>query len=191
MWAPIALIIMGVRIKIKGRENVIQGASYVVMANHSSYLDIPALMRAMPINLHFIAKKEFKPIPFLGWYLMLADTILIDRKNSVKAKESLVAAAKLVHNGRHVALFPEGTRTKTGEIGAFKKGGFHLAKDADVAIIPVHIHGSYFVWSRNSMFKIKAGPILVTIGKPILPEVYNKMGVSERVEFVRDTIKKL
>lgn len=191
MWAPLALPMMGARIKIEGRENVDVNQSYVVMANHSSYLDIPALYKALPINLHFIAKREFKRIPFLGWYLMLSGTVLIDRKNSVKAKESLAEAANLVRKGHHVALFPEGTRSTTGEIGPFKKGGFHLAHDANVNIIPVHIKGNFDVWSRNALFKIKPGIVTVTIGKPISPEEYNKLEMNERIEFVRRVISGL
>jgi len=191
MWAPVALPIMGARIKIECIEPLKENIPYVVMANHSSYLDIPALMSALPLKVHFIAKKEFKTIPFLGWYLMLADTILIDRKNSVKAKESLADAAELIHQGRHVALFPEGTRTKTGTIEQFKKGGFHLAHDAGAHIIPVHIKGTFLIWPNGGFLKIKPGKVIVTIGKPIAPEEYNKLEMNERREFVRGIIAEL
>lgn len=146
VWSPGAFFILGAKLKTTGKENIKPGVPYIVMSNHTSYLDIPAVLRSVPLRLHFIAKKELKTVPFLGWYLMLSDTILIDRKNPGKAKESLADAARLISNGRHVAIFPEGTTSKTGQLNSLKKGGFHLAEDSKAYIIPVHIKGTYAIW---------------------------------------------
>jgi 1-acyl-sn-glycerol-3-phosphate acyltransferase len=191
LWAPTALFIMGARVKIHGGEQIRQDTPYVVMANHCSYLDIPCLYVAMPVTLHFVAKKELKKMPFLGWYLMLSGTILIDRKNTVSAKQSLAEAALKVKKGHHVAIFPEGTASKTGKMNAFKKGGFFLADDADATIVPIHVKGTYYVWPSADKLRIRRGKIEVVIGKPIPPEEYRKYEMDERVELVRSTIANL
>lgn len=191
VWTPGAFFLMGAKLKITGRENIKPGLSYIVMSNHTSYLDIPAILKSVPLRLHFIAKKELKVVPFLGWYLMLSDTILIDRKNPAKAKESLAEAARLISNGRHVAIFPEGTTSKTGKLNALKKGGFHLAEDSKAHIIPIHIKGTYDIWPSANKLKIKSGLIEVVIGKPLAPEDLNPLPMDQRTEFVRQKILEL
>ena len=188
MWAPVALVIMGARIEVIGRENIKPDEPFVIMSNHCSYLDIPALMVAFPVYLYFIAKKELKRMPFLGWFIMLAGMIFIDRKNTNAAKASLAEAAKLVHNGKHVLIFPEGTASKTGEVQLFKKGGFHLAQGAEAQIVPVHIKGTYHIWPSASKLNMRRGKITVIIGKPIPPEVCNRIELDQRIEMVRQTI---
>lgn len=191
IWTPVALFLMGAKVKIKGAENIKPNHPYIVMSNHTSYLDIPALLKSVPLRLHFIAKKELKVIPFLGWYLMLSDTILIDRKNTTKAKESLSKAAQLINKGRHVAMYPEGTTSKTGKLNSLKKGGFYLAEDAKAYIIPVHIKGTYDIWPSANKLKIKPGNIEVVIGKPIAPEELNALPMDQRTELVRQKILEL
>ncbi len=191
VWTPGALFLMGAKLKISGAENITANNPYIIMSNHTSYLDIPALMKSVPLRIHFIAKKELKAIPFLGWYLMLSDTVLIDRKNTSKAKESLTKAAGLINKGRHVAMYPEGTTSKTGKLNAFKKGGFYLAEEAKAYIIPVHIKGTYDVWPSANKLKIKPGLVEVVIGKPISPEEMNGLAMDQRTELVRQKILEL
>ena len=170
LWSPVALFIMGAKLKVIGRENIQEKHSYVVMGNHCSYLDIPALFLAMPFHLHFIAKKELKRMPFLGWYLVLSDMILIDRKNTAKAKESLAEAVKLVNKGKHVVIFPE---------------------DAEAHIVPTHIKGSYEVFPSSKKLNMQRGTITVCIGKPISPEEYKKFEMDDRVDYVKQLMQNL
>ena len=191
LWSPVALFIMGAKLKVIGRENIQEKHSYVVMGNHCSYLDIPALFLAMPFHLHFIAKKELKRMPFLGWYLVLSDMILIDRKNTAKAKESLAEAVKLVNKGKHVVIFPEGTASKNGKMAPFKKGGFFMAEDAEAHIVPTHIKGSYEVFPSSKKLNMQRGTITVCIGKPISPEEYKKFEMDDRVDYVKQLMQNL
>lgn len=191
LWAPVALFIMGGRLKVEGVENIQRDTRYVVMSNHSSYLDIPSLLIASPMYLYFIAKKELRRMPFLGWFLILSGMIFIDRKNTAAAKASLEDAAKLINAGKDVIIFPEGTASKTGEIIAFKKGGFHLAQEARVPILPIRVRGTYTVWPSSAKLNMQRGTILVKIGKPIKPEVYLNLPMEERIAFVRQQIIEL
>lgn len=191
LWSPVALFIMGAKLKVVGRENIKLGHPFVVMGNHCSYLDIPALFLAMPFHLHFIAKKELRRMPFLGWYMMLSDMIFIDRKNTAKAKESLADAVILVHKGKHVVIFPEGTASKNGKMAAFKKGGFFMAEDAEAHIVPTHIKGSYEIFPSANKLNMRRGVITVCIGKPISPEEYKKYNMDERVDYVKKIMQNL
>lgn len=177
------LKIAGVKLTTYGVENVPKGKPVIFVANHCSHLDIGVLCRIAPVNLHFIGKKELIWIPIVGWYMFIAGHIMIDRSNKRKAVESLKKAAIKIKNGKSVAMYPEGTRSKTGKIGEFKKGAFHLAIDAGVSIIPVHIKGTHERWP-SKVNKITPGPVVVRIGKPIDASNYTRKTVNS---FVVDT----
>lgn len=142
MWAPAVLWVCGVRLKIVGLDQIDIEKPYVFVANHLSALDIPVMFRAIPHNLHFVAKKEIKLMPFVGWYMWATGMIFIDRSNRAKAVESLNKAGTLIRNGKHVIMFPEGTRNKDGSVGVFKKGPFLLADQSGVEVVPVAITGT-------------------------------------------------
>ncbi len=188
MWAPICLRIMGARLKIEGLENIEKGKHYVIMANHSSYLDIPVLFKSMPFNIHFVGKKELKKVPFLGWYMAISGMIFIDRSNAKKAKKSIEDAIKLVKKGFNVVIFPEGTTSETGEIAAFKKGGFVMAKDSESPILPIRIQNTSIVWPSDNNLKLKSHEVVVKIGKPVPFEEYNQKGLRENMTDFREII---
>lgn len=191
LWSPVALFIMGARLRVEGIEKVPAHTSFVVMANHCSYLDIPALFKALPVYLYFVAKKELKRMPFLGWFMILADMIFIDRRNTASAKESLAGASDMIRKGKHIVIFPEGTASKTGQINEFKKGGFFMAQDAEAAILPIHITGTYHVWPSAAKLNMRRGKILVKIGDPITAEEYLKYDMDDRVKWLRKIITDL
>lgn len=166
MFAPGILWGCGVKLEVKGGEDLSKSESYVFVCNHLSYLDIPALFRAIPHNLHFVAKKEIKWVPFIGWYMFATGMIFVDRSNRKKAIASLDRAGKLIKKGKDVLMFPEGTRSKTGEMVDFKKGPFMLATKADIAVVPVLIEGTEEVLPAGR-FTLTSGKVKVTIGTPV------------------------
>lgn len=167
LWSRGVLWCCGVRLDIDGVAHVDSRQPYVFVANHQSFLDIPLLFRSIPTNLHFVAKKELKKIPFLGWYMMATGMIFIDRSNRVKSIESLKRAAKLVARGKSVIMFPEGTRSLDGRLATFKKGPFMLALDAKVPIIPV---GLSIPEGRYSIRRWHRCKVNIAIGEPIPTE---------------------
>lgn len=177
MWAPGILWICGIRLQIAGGQGLSPLKSYVFVANHQSYLDIPVLFRAVPVNLYFVAKKELKKIPFLGWYMMATGMIFIDRKNRARSIDSLKRAAKLIARGKSVIMFPEGTRSRDGFLAAFKKGPFMLASQANVNVVPLGISEPNGSFGVN---KLKRTIIRVEIGQSIpqssgtVPEIIQK-----------------
>ncbi len=188
LWAPVVLPLLFARIKVEGSEHIDTNEKYLIIANHNSFIDIPVLFKTMPFYTYFIAKKELRKIPLLGWYIEAYGMIYIDRSDRIKATESIEEAGKLVSNGKRVIIFPEGTKSKDGKIAPFKKGGFHLTSQAKVPILPIKIEGARKVWPNKKPFNLGYGTITVKIGKPILPDEISHMDIPKQATHVRDII---
>ncbi len=172
MWAPGVLWGCGIKVLVHNPGRVDTTKPHVFVSNHLSYLDIPVLFSAIPSNLYFIAKKEIKWVPFIGQYMMATGMLFVNRDNKHKAIISLKRAAQLVSKGKSVLMFPEGTRSRDGKTNAFKKGPFHLAKEAKVSVIPVAIQGTENVLGPDTG-RIRPGTVNVFIGEPIHPEEFS------------------
>jgi len=184
-WSPGILWACGVELEVEGTASVKPGSSYVFVSNHASYLDIPLLFRAIPKNLYFVAKKEIKWVPFVGWYMAATGMIFVDRTNRSKSVESLKKAALLIKKGKSVLMFPEGTRSRHGEINTFKKGPFMLASQADIAVVPISIKGSDAVLKPGG-FSIVPQKVNVCIGEPM-----KCADVKEIASFIEEVRKKV
>ncbi len=167
LWSTGILKLAGVKsITIDGLKNIDSKKTYVVASNHLSYLDIPLLVKTVPFNLYFVAKKQLKGVPFLGWYMMLTGMFFIDGKNRQKTIESLNSAGKRIRQGKSILMFPEGTRSKSGDLGDFKKGAFILASKSEVDILPIRITGTGKIWNVKHGI-LKPGNVTVQILKSL------------------------
>ena len=144
----------------EGRQPVI------FMSNHESQLDPPVLIGILPVPAVYIAKKEVKYLPFVGWAAWVAGVIFIDRGDRDRAIRSIHEAAAEIRGGKNVVIFPEGTRSRTGEMLPFKKGGFALAMDAGVPIVPMATVGGREVLPPGSM-RLRPGRYVVAVGDPV------------------------
>ena len=158
-------------VKVKGRGRVKAGQSYVIMSNHQSQFDILAFYGHWGRQFRWVLKEELRKIPGLGWYCAMGGHIFIDRKSREKAISSLLAARPLLEGGISVIIFPEGTRSLDGTMGDFKKGGFMLALDLDLPILPVTISGSHLVLP-NKTLKLMPGRIRIQIHEQIESTAY-------------------
>lgn len=172
IWSPVILYICGVRLVITGKENISSGEKNIYISNHGSLLDIPAVFTAIPVNLFFIAKKELKKVPFMGWAMLMGGMIFIDRRNKEQAKKDMHRAGELIKKGKNIISFPEGTRTTTGEIGTFKRGTFLLSVNTGINIVPIAIKGARELLPSESFF-LKPGKIYLHIFPPCSPENYS------------------
>jgi 1-acyl-sn-glycerol-3-phosphate acyltransferase len=175
-----------VKIVIENRANLVPNQPYVFMANHASSLDIWAAFVAIPRRIRMIAKKQLARIPLFGWVMWAGRFIFIDRQNGVAARRSIDEACQRIHNGESVLIFPEGTRTRDGALGVFKKGGFHLATKAGVPIVPVALRGTRELMPRGSLL-LRSGTITVILGEPIPTQGLSdeeRTTLSERVRSV-------
>jgi 1-acyl-sn-glycerol-3-phosphate acyltransferase len=151
------------RITVSGREHMAPGQTYVIMSNHQSLYDVPVLFYALGSNLRMVAKAELLRLPVFGPALREAGFIMIDRKDRAQAVTSLQGATTQLAQGTHVWISPEGTRSDTGALAPFKKGGFMLAMDAGLPILPVTLHGTRDALLSHSLLTRHDAAIRVTI----------------------------
>ena len=189
LWAKILLLITNTKVEIIGRENILKGKPQIFMANHQSDFDILIALGHIPGQFRWIAKKELFHIPIFGAAMKNAGYIEIDRHNHEKAMQSLDEAALRIREGKSVMSFPEGTRSRNGEIKDFKQGIFHLAIKSGVPIVPISIIGSGQIMPKRSL-KITPGKVKLVIDKPVDVTSYNTENRHELIDKVRKVIIK-
>jgi 1-acyl-sn-glycerol-3-phosphate acyltransferase len=166
IWANWLLQTNGIRVSVRGLENLEKSRSYILLSNHTSLLDIPGIISAFPFQVRFIAKKSLAWIPIFGWSLHLSGHILIDRKRAQSAMKSSKKAASLLKSGVSIIAFPEGTRSPDGQVKEFKGGTFLLALESRAPIVPVSISGTYQMLPRSG-WCFWPGSIQIHLGQPI------------------------
>ena len=189
-WSRTLVSQAGIAIRTLGRENLIQGETYVVMSNHQSHYDIPVIFQALSIPVRMVAKTELFRVPVFGRAMLDSGFIELDRGNRRRAMESLKLAGKRIREDKlSIWIAPEGTRSKTANIGEFKTGGFHLAREADVPILPVTIDGTIHVHRAGDRVVHRGRTVKVVIHQPIHPSAYGRVGVKELMDDVRTSIE--
>lgn len=186
-WARTILRISGIKVEIVGQENPDPHIPTVYLSNHGSLFDILAAIYSIPGTVRFIAKKELFRIPIFAQGMKLAGMIKIDRGNSVKARRTIEEAINIMRKGVSVIIFPEGTRSREGNIRPFKKGGVILAINGKFPIIPTAISGSFHIMKKNSLH-LRKGKIKVHFTEPILTDSYQIADRNILVEKVRNRI---
>ncbi len=189
LWARILLALCRVRVVVQGAEKIRPPGPYVFLSNHQSQFDILASVMAIPVQFRILAKRELFRIPIFGWVLRLSGFVGIERKDREKAIRSLDEAARRIRLGRSLLIYAEGTRSPDGSLLPFKKGGFILAIQAGVPVIPLTILGSRSVLPKGSL-RIRPGPITVMVGDPIDPRRYRVEEKEALMLEVRETMLK-
>ncbi|MGC9948715.1 MAG: lysophospholipid acyltransferase family protein [Bryobacteraceae bacterium] len=165
LWARILLAVSGARIRIEGVEKLDTDAAYVLVANHSSYMDTPAVL-LIPLQIRFFAKGGLFRIPLLGGHLRRAGHLPVVRDNPRASLKSLTEGARLVRErGVSVLLFPEGGRSPDG-LREFKEGAAYLAIKAGVPVVPIGIMGMRRVMPMGSLH-VRPHAVTMRIGDPI------------------------
>ena len=150
-WAKAILKVAGIKVIVAGAENLCFEGPKVLIANHQGNFDIPILMACLPVNFRFMVKKELFSIPVFGWHLKNRGDIPIDRKNAVRASETIQSLAQDMKSGDPVLIFPEGTRSLDGRVGDFKRGSVMLASESGAKIVPIGISGSFRIQKKGSL----------------------------------------
>ncbi|HID39773.1 MAG TPA: 1-acyl-sn-glycerol-3-phosphate acyltransferase [Calditrichaeota bacterium] len=188
-WAKGIIKASGIKVEIEGLDRFDHDKAYIVIANHQGNFDILVLSQYLPLTARFVAKKELFRIPLFAQGMRLAGMIEIDRGNSAKARATLQRTVDVIRSGVSVIIFPEGTRSKDGTIQRFKKGGFILALDTGVPLLPVSISGSRYIMQKNSIW-LRKGRIKIVFDKPIDPKNYTYQNRNKLLETVRQVIIK-
>jgi 1-acyl-sn-glycerol-3-phosphate acyltransferase len=165
-WVSWILATCQIEVDCKGLEHVDPKQPCVFMSNHQSVVDIAAIVSTLPVSWRFVAKRELVWIPFFGWALGVGGHIIVDRGDRERAVRSLKRAADRIRSGTNVIIFPEGTRSPSGRMGPFKSGGFHLAVEAGVPILPITVSGSNRITPKGSL-RIESGRVAIRYGKAI------------------------
>lgn len=168
------------RLIVAGREHF-DGRAAVVMSNHTSLLDIPALMGAVPGSLRMVLKQELTRVPVWGPALVASGFVPVARGTKERAIAQLSEAEKMISRGVHIWIAPEGTRSRDGALGAFKKGGFHLARSLGAPIIPAWIEGAAAIVPPHRFDASYDGTVVVRFGKPIEPRGASVEELCDRV----------
>ncbi|MBW2632219.1 MAG: 1-acyl-sn-glycerol-3-phosphate acyltransferase [Deltaproteobacteria bacterium] len=188
-WAKLNLMLSGVSMSVIGDEFIDENQPYVVMANHQSYYDVFALIGYLPLPLKWVMKMELREAPIFGIACEKVGHIYVDRGNSEKAQKSLKAAGKKIRAGSSVVFFPEGTRSPDGKLQRFKKGGFVMALEAGVPILPVTVVGGRKILPKKSL-RILPGNMKIIMHEPIPVNEYTYETKDKLIERVRGTIEK-
>jgi 1-acyl-sn-glycerol-3-phosphate acyltransferase len=182
-WARRAMSLAEAELVTHGLEHVDRGRTHLLMSNHQSMYDIFALFCAFPGHMRMVAKKETFVLPIMGKAMVAAEFIPIDRKNHRRAREALDYAHAKIASGINVWIAPEGTRSQSGAMLPFKKGGFMLALHTGVPILPVSIVGTRNILPSKDWRVRKGKRADVHFHAPIDPNDY---GLSKRADLIAD-----
>ena len=165
-WSKAILNAAGVELNIYGQEKLDKNQTYIYVTNHSSLFDIPIVIASLNDNVRIMYKRELEKYPVFGYSLKRSPFIPVTRSNPKNAMGSIQEAIDIIKANESVIMFPEGTRSKDGKLGNFKRGAFMLASRSCKPIVPVAIIGSASILPSGSLF-LNKGKISVIIDNPI------------------------
>jgi len=186
-WARFNVFMTPMRVTVVGRENVRKNRSYVVVSNHQSLYDIFVLFGWLNMDLKWVIKKELRTFPVFGYAAEKGGNILIDRSNPKEAYKSLEKARQKVTGGTSIMILPEGTRSRTGELGEFKKGAFWLARNLELSILPVTIVNTRNILPPDTL-DLFPGRALMKIHEPVDVRRYDEGSFDRLIVDVRNII---
>jgi putative phosphoserine phosphatase/1-acylglycerol-3-phosphate O-acyltransferase len=173
-----------VRVEVVGEQHTTRRPAVFFINHQSTLIDAMVTSRVVRRGFSVVAKAEVKQIPVLGRLLTLADVAFVDRSNTSKAISAMQPAVEKLRAGISIVMAPEGTRSLSPRIGAFKKGGFHLARDAGVPIIPIVIRNAGEIMWRNAKVA-QEGTIEVVVHEPVPTANWTRGDIDEWVSRMR------
>jgi len=192
-WCRFVLFICAIKIEISGLENIPKNTAIILASNHQGIMDIPILIGHIPLNFNFLTKKELFKIPFFGLDLVIRGDIAIDRGVRENAEKSLDKAGRHILKNKNIHIFPEGTRSRDGNLGSFKSGVIRLAAMTKAPILPIAISGSYNIIPKGKL-SVTPSKVNLVIGKPLYLHVHDENDFAEvrkNCERLREAISEM
>ncbi len=187
LWAKVCCGVVPLKIRLKGGRNYDKRKAYVVVANHQSMADIPAIHARLGLNIKWVMKQELRKVPLFGFACHQLGCIYVDRSNHDAAIRSIREAQMRMSATACPFFFAEGTRTRDGSLLPFKKGAFNFALDTGLPILPVTIRNSYKILPSDSLDLIP-GTIELVAHPPVNTTDYTREQIDELVNRTRDLI---
>ena len=187
-WAERVLSDAKIEISVSGLEHAKAAETYVIMSNHQSLYDIPVIFHALKRPIRMVAKKELFYVPVWAQAMRRTGFVEVDRRRRDRAIESLGRAEETLRRGLNIWIAPEGTRSKTGRLGSFKKGGFYMAINAGAKILPVSISGTRDALPADGWRVRNGARVEVTISPPVDSTKYGLERRDELIAAVRSAI---
>ncbi len=186
-WARINSWFTPMFVRVEGRHHIDPNQSYVIVSNHQSQYDIFVLYGWLDIDFKWVMKQELRNIPVIGVACDKLGHIYVDRSNREAAMASIAAAKSRITDGTSVLFFPEGTRSRDGQLKNFKKGAFHFAVDLQLPVLPITINGTRQILPSDTL-DLFPGRATMTIHAPIGIEDCQRDNIGELAALVRERI---
>lgn len=165
-WSRLVCWLSLCRVKTRGHENLDKNTSYVFIANHQGAFDIFLIYGFLNQNIKWIQKASLRKVPFAGKASEIAGHVFVDNTSIVSRRDTIIKAKKELAGGVSIMMFPEGSRTKNGQLSPFRRGAYRIAMDMGLPIVPITINGPFDILKVDSM-RLIPGKLELTIHKPI------------------------
>lgn len=184
-WSGAIIARARVDLRVEGLERAPFAESFVMMSNHQSLYDVPVIYQALGRRIRMVAKQELFQVPIWGRAMHSAGFIALDRSSRERSRQTLLASAEVLKGGTSIWIAPEGTRSKTGELGPFRKGGFHLALQSGCRILPISVLGTRAVLPAKGARITEGCLVRVVVHEPIDPAQFGEERREQLIEAVR------
>ncbi|MCP8968965.1 lysophospholipid acyltransferase family protein [Ectobacillus ponti] len=177
----------GSQVEVRGLENMPKDQAVLIVGNHQSNFDIPLLMGYLEKPIGFVAKAELKKIPIASTWIGLMNGIFMNRSDRRQSLQAIKDGIEALKQGHSLVIFPEGTRSKSKEMGEFKTGSLSLAVKSGVPIVPVTVNGTYNILEANGN-RVRPAKVVLTVSKPVYAEEYQTMDSKALTQHVQEII---
>jgi 1-acyl-sn-glycerol-3-phosphate acyltransferase len=185
VWGRITCWLSGIEVIIEGEEHLRTDAPCVILMNHTSIIDMFLISMNMPPRLVVVGKKELLYVPFIGQLFWLMRFITVDRKNRERALASMSRANAIISEHKlRVLVAPEGTRTRTGDLGPFKKGAFYTAMDIGCPIVSMVLAGSYALHPGGQL-STTPGRVRIRVLPPVDSSDFTPENLADKAQWFR------